>query len=81
MIGDVNDVASYTVSHDSADVLCRGSSGPSVIKSVSLIRKETKGHARRYLKTTGEGINLAFHAQVVIEHVAIEVAELKCVPL
>lgn len=81
LIGDVNNVVSYTMSHDSADVLHRGSSGPSVIERISLIREETKGHACRYFKTMVEGINLAFHARVVIGRIAVEVAELGRVPL
>ena len=81
MIDDVNDVASYTVLHDSADVLHKGLSGLSVIESVSFIREKTKGHACRYLKTTEEDIHPAFHARVVIERVAVEVAELGCIPL
>ncbi len=81
LIGDVDDVASYAVSHNSADVLRRRSSSPSVIKSVGLIRKETEGHACRHLETMGESINPAFHTRVVIEYVAVEVAELGCVLL
>lgn len=81
MIDNVDNVASYIVSHNSADVLRKGSSGPSIIESINLIREETKGHARRYFKTIREGINPAFHAQVIIKRVAVEVAELGCVLL
>lgn len=69
------------MSHDSADILRKGLSSLSVIESVSFIREETKGHACRYFKTTGEGIYPAFHARVVIERVAVKVAELGCIPL
>ena len=79
LIGNIDNIASYTVLHDSADVLRRGLLGPNIIKRVSLIHEETKNYAHRHLKTMGEDINLAFHARVVIERVAIEVAELGCV--
>ena len=69
------------MSHNSADVLRRRSLSPSVIESVSLIYEETEDHACRYLKMMGEGVNPAFHARVVIERVAVKVAELGCVPL
>lgn len=81
LISDVNNIVSYTVSHDNADVLRKGSAGRSVIEKVSLIHEEVKGHACRHFKTMGEGINLALHAWVIIEHVVVEVAELGCVPL
>ena len=81
MIGDINNVASYTMSNDSADVLCRGLSSPSVIERVSLICEETKDHARRYFKIMGEGVNPVFYAQIVIEHVTVGVVELGCISL
>ena len=76
LIGDVNDVTSYAMSHDSANVLHRRSSGSSIIERVCLIREEAKGHACRYLKAMREGINPALHARVIIERVAVEVAKL-----
>ena len=76
MIGNIDNVAFYTVLHDSANVLRRGLSGTSVIERVSFIREETKGHARRHFKTMGKGINPAFHVRVVIERVAVEIAKL-----
>ena len=76
LIGDVNNVASYAVPHDSANVLRRRSSGSSIIERARLICEKGKGHACRYLKTMGEDINPAFHARVVIERVAVKVAEL-----
>ena len=76
LIDDFDDVVSYTVLHNSANVLCGWSSSLNVIERVYLIREEAKGNARRYLKTMGEGINPAFHARVVIERVTVEGAEL-----
>lgn len=45
------------------------------------LQQKAKGHARKYFKTIGESINLALHAWVVIECVAVKVAELRDVPL
>lgn len=81
MIGNVDDIASYAVLQDSANILRRGLLGSSVIKKVSFINKQTKSHACRYFKTMEEGINPAFHARVVIERVAVKVAKLGSVPL
>ena len=76
LIDDVDDIVSYTISHNSANVLCGWSSGLNVIERVCLIREEAKGNARKYLKTMGEGINPALHARVVIERVTVKVAKL-----
>ncbi len=65
---------------DGANLLRRGSSSLSVIERVCLIRKKAKGYSRRYLKMIGEGIDPALHARVVIERVAVKVAELRGVP-
>lgn len=67
--------------HDSADILRRELPSLSVIKRISFISKETKGHTRRYLKIIEKGINLVFYAKIVIKRVAIEVAELERVSL
>ena len=69
------------MSHDSTNILCRGSPGSSVLERVGLIGEEAKGHARRHFKTSGESINPAFHAWVVIKRVAVEVAEFRGIPL
>ena len=76
LISNVNIIRSYTVSYNSMNVLRNGSLDSSVIERVCLICEKAKGHACRYLKTMGEGIDLAFHTWVVIERVAVEVAEL-----
>lgn len=81
MIGNVDNFAFYAMSHNSVDVLRRRLSSPSVIESVGFIREETESHAHKHFKTMGEGINPVFYAQVVIEHVTVEIAELGCVPL
>lgn len=73
LIGHVNNVASYTVLYDSANILCRGSLGSSIIKRIRLIREEAKNYAYRYFKTIKEGVNLALHVWVVIEHVVVKV--------
>lgn len=80
LIDDVNDVASYTVLHNSTHVLRRGPLVLSVVEGIGLIGKKAKSYARRYFKTMGKNINQAFHAWVVIERVAVKVAELRGVP-
>ena len=80
MIGDVDDVASYTVLHDSTHVLRRGPSGLSIVESVGFIGEEAKGYARRHLKTMEQSINPALHAWVIVECVAVKVTELRCLP-
>lgn len=67
--------------HDSADILCKGLLDPSVIERVNLIREKTKGHACKYFKTIGGGINPTFCTWVVIERIVVKVAELGCIPL
>lgn len=81
LIGNVDDVASYTVSHNGTNVLHRGMSGSSIVDGVHFIGEETKGHIYRYLKTIEECINPAFYAQIVIERIAVKVAEFRGVPL
>ncbi len=69
------------MSHNSTNVLRRGSLGSSVVERVCLIGEQATGHACKDLKTMGEGINPALYARVVIERVVIEVAELRGVSL
>lgn len=56
------------------NVLCTRLSGSSVVKGVGLVGAEAKKHARRHFKTIRESINPVFHAQVVVERIAVEVA-------
>lgn len=56
-------------------------SGTSIVDKVSYISEEVKDYACSYLKTMGECINSAFHAQIVIEHVAVKITEFKDIPL
>lgn len=79
MINDVDNITSYAMSHNSADVLRRRSSSLSVIESIGLIHEEIEGHAHRHLEMMEEGINPAFNAWLVIECVAVEIAELRYV--
>lgn len=81
MIDDVNNVASYTMSHKSTHILRMGLSGSSVVKSVGFNGEEIKGNACRNLKTMGKSINPALHAWVVVDRVVVEVIEFRCIPL
>ena len=67
--------------YDSANVLDGGSSSTSLVKGVYLVGEEAKGNARRYFKAMGEGVDPAFHTRVVVEGIAVEVAELRGVAL
>lgn len=63
------------MSHNSTNILQRGSSASSVVERVCLIDEQAKGHTRRDLKIMGEGINPTLHTWVVIKHVTVDVAE------
>ena len=81
LIGDLNDVAAYTVPHDCPHVLVWRTASSSVLEQVSLVREEVESHACRYLETMEESIDPALHSRVVVEGVAVKVAELQGVPL
>lgn len=53
----------------------------SIINGVTFISEEVKGHTCRYLEIMEECINPALHAWIVIEHVVVEVTELRDVLL
>lgn len=53
----------------------------SVVEEVCLISQKAKGDACWHFELMGEGIDPAFHARVVVEGIAVKVAELRCVPL
>lgn len=81
MIGNVNDIVPYTVLHNSTNVLRREPSGSNIVDGVYFIGEKAKGYACKYLETMGENVNPVFYTQVVIECVAVEVAELRGVSL
>lgn len=81
LIGVVDDVPSYTVLHNSKNVLCRGSSGSNVVKGVGFIGKEVKGYVHRYFKMMRKCIDPALHAWVVIERIVVEVAKFRGISL
>lgn len=81
LIGIINDIVFYTVLYDSADILRRRSLGSNVIERVNLIRDKTKDHTCRYFKMMRKGVNPVFYTWVVIEHIAVKVAKLECIPL
>ena len=63
--------------HNSANVLGGGSSSMSVVEGVRLVGQEVKGNARWYLEVMGEGVDPAFYTRVVVEGIAVEIAELR----
>lgn len=81
LIGNVNDVASYTVLHNNTNVLRKGPSGSSVVDGIRFISEEAKNDACGYFETIRESINSVLYTWVVIERVAVEVTELRGVLL
>lgn len=81
LVGNVNNVTSYTVLYNSTKVLPGRPSSSRVVEEVRLISEKAKSHACGYLKIMGESINPAFPTWVVIEHIVVEVAEFRGVPL
>lgn len=81
LIDNVNNITSYTISHNNMYVLRIGLLGSSIVESVGFIGEEAKSYTCRNLKTMGKSINLAFYIWIVIEHIAIEVTKLKYILL
>lgn len=81
MICDIDNIASYVVPHDSANVLGEGSLRTSIIKRVCLVGQKVKGNARWYFEAMEEGVDPAFHARVVVESIAVKIAKLRGIPL
>lgn len=53
----------------------------SVVERICLVSQEVKDNVCWYFEAIKEGVDSAFHAQVVVKGIAVEVAELKAVPL
>lgn len=68
------------MSHNSTNVLGGGSPSTSVVERVCLVGQEAKSNACWYLEAMGEGVNLVFYARVVVEGIAVEIAELRGIP-
>lgn len=67
--------------HHSTNVLRKGPSGLSVVEKVRFISEKAKDHTCEYFKTMKKSINPVFYAWVVIERVAVNVAEFRGVSL
>lgn len=81
LVGHINDVAAYAVANDCPYVLGWRRTSSSVLKQVTLVRQEAKSNACWYLKTMGECVDQALYARVVVEGIAVKVAEFRGVPL
>ena len=81
LVGDVDDVAAYAVPHDCSHVLGWRTASSSILERVSLVCQEAESHTCRYLETMGESVDPALHSRVVVEGVAVKVAEFRGVPL
>lgn len=67
--------------YKNVNVLSGMFSSKNIIQKKCFIDWETKNNACLYPKTMEKSVNPALHAQVVVVGIAIEVAELKRVPL
>lgn len=81
LICNVNNITSYTMPHDSTNVLSGGSLSTSVVERVCLVGQEVKGNACQHFEAIKKGINPAFHTRVVVEGIMVEIAKLRDVPL
>ena len=81
LIGNINDIAPYTVLHNSMNVLRRGLTSLNVVEEVCFIGEETKSNACSSFEIMRESINPALHISVIIECVTVKVAKLRSVLL
>lgn len=81
MICNIDNIASYAIPHDSANVLSGGSLSTSIVKRVCLVGQEVEGNARQYFEVMGEGVNLVFYARVIVGGIVVKVIELRGVQL
>lgn len=78
---NINNVASYTISYNSTNVLHKSLLDLNIIEGIGLIDKKAKGYACKYLKMMQESINLALYARVIVECISVEVAKSKVITL
>lgn len=76
LIGDIDNVAFYSILLDIVNVLRRWSSGLNFTERVCLIYKKVKDNTCGYLKIMKESINPVHYARIVIEYVIIKVTKL-----
>ena len=81
MIGNVNNVPSYTVLHNRSNVLCIRLSGFRVVKRICLMGKVVKGYICRYFKLMEEFIYSILDAWVVDKGITVKVVKLRGIPL
>lgn len=77
LIGNVDDVLSYAVLHNSANILGRRLSNTSVVKRVCFVSQEAKDNAYQYFQMMEESVDSAIHTQVIVEGIAVKVTELR----
>lgn len=66
LICDIDNIASYVIAHDSANVLGGTLSSIWFVKKVCLIGPAVKGNTCLYFETMREGVDPALNAQVVV---------------
>lgn len=67
--------------YDNANVLSRRSSNTNVVEKIYLIGQEVKSNTYWYFEAIKKGVDLAFHAQVIVEDIAVKVTKLRDISL
>lgn len=77
LIDKVDNVASYAVPHNNVNILGGRLPSMSIIKRICLVGWEAKSDACRHFKIIGEGVDPTLHSRIVVEGIAVEVAEFR----
>ena len=79
-MGNVYNIATYSMTHDCSNVLGGRLPRPGGIEWVNLVCQEAKRNAGGYFETIGERADLAFYTGVVVKHVSVEITKFRGVP-
>lgn len=77
LVGNVDNIAPYTMLYNSTNILCKRLLGLKVVKKIGLIGEKAKNHACKHFKIMRESINPAFYTWIVIKRIAVKVAEFR----
>lgn len=81
LIGNIDNITSYVILHDSANVLGTRLLNTNISEGLHLIDQKTKDNACWYLKVMHKGVNLALYTRVVVQVIAVKVVKLRDVLL
>lgn len=79
LISNVNHIKSYAMPYDSANIISKNLPSISIIERIYVIGWEFKSNISCHFQTMRKDINLAFHNHIIVENVAVEIAELKSI--